>query len=246
MDYTAKTYLKNRDKWGKINILCEEIEGILKQGQKKREDFNKLQSSLMSNIAGKTIDTKIEWGTGMTIVIGKRGIGLKEAYSNKPSWGRHERIILSLRKNKQDMKKLLAKIKKPDKKEIMAWFVKNEIERQGTIKFEKELFKTIIMPNPEDAFKTEKLSVETNEDGDVSIILTHTNKDQRTRNMDIEGNNLDNNMIKEQVYLPCWKLLIKVRRHANKNLKKTSQHLARCKKELEPYWVAHRMEEVLA
>lgn len=246
MEYTAKTYLKNKDKWGKINALCEEIEAILEEEQKKREDFYKLKSSLMRNLAGKTIDTKIEWDTSRTIVIGKNGIGLKDAYSNKPFWTNQERVIRFLRENKNGMKKLLAKIKKPDKKEIVAWFIKNEIERQGTIKLEKELFKTIIMPNPEDAFKTEKLSVEANENGGVSIILTHTNKDQRTKNMDIADSNLADNMIKEQVYLPCWKLLIKAKRHANKRLKITSHFLAKCKKELEPYWVAHKMEEVLA
>jgi hypothetical protein len=50
-------------------------------------------------------------------------------------------------------------------------------------------------------------------------------------------------MIKEQLYLPCWKLLIKARRHALKGKKEAGKRLAKIKKEVEPFWFAEKLAE---
>jgi hypothetical protein len=68
-------------------------------------------------------------------------------------------------------------------------------------------------------------------------------KENTTESYDLNDSDIETNMAKEQLYLPIWKLLIKVKRHANKKKRMLEKQFAKIKKETEPYWVAERIGE---
>lgn len=246
MKYSVDIYLRSRRKWERINILLGDISDIERERKATCTEIEQMASRLLKNLSGKTIYTliAIEGNRKEFIVFGKRGFGVVSDFYSR-HYRQHGRgynfqtmrVIDFLAKNKSEHKKVLSMIKKKDKKEILECFVRNsKNEKKDELIFNLPKGKTIKIPDSENAHTLEISSIVLR---DRELFAVTENKDS----ISLEENDISTNMIKEQLYLPCWKLLIKAKRHALKSKRETEKRLAKIKKEVEPYWFAEKLAD---
>lgn len=238
MKYSVQIYLKSQKKWERINTLLDEINETEREERRTEEEIEQMARTLLRNISGKTVHTLIQMGDRREyIVFGKRGFGIVENFYTKGKYSAQTKEVIDfLGKNKGAYKKILPYIKKTDKKEILACFVRNrKNEKKDEFIFNMPKGKIVIFPEKGD----HPLEI-------TSIKMSHRELHAQTPNgstISLEEDDISTNMIKEQLYLPCWKLLIKAKRHALKSKRETEKRLAKIKKEVEPFWFAHKLAE---
>jgi len=236
MKYSVQIYLKSQKKWEKINTLLDEIVEIDREERRTEEEISSIARQLLKNISGKTVHTLIQMEERRGyIVFGKRGFGTESNFYTKGKYSAQTAEVIDfLGENKNAYKKILSFIKKKDKKEILAAFIQNrKNEKKDEFIFNLPKGKIVMFP----------------EKGDHPLEITSIKMRQRElyahsingSTISLDEDDISTNMIKEQLYLPCWKLLIKAKRHALKGKRETEKRLAKIKKEVEPYWFAHKL-----
>jgi len=236
MKYSVNLYLKAKKKWEKINTLLDEIVEIDRAERRTEEEISSIARQLLKNISGKTIRTLIQMGSRREfIVFGKRGFGVVSDFYTKGKYSAQtEEVIDFLGENKSAYKKILPYIKKKDKKEILAAFIQNrKNEKKDEFIFNLPKPKMVIFPeNRDNPLEITSIKMRRRE------LYAHS---KNGSSISLDEDDISTNMTKEQLYLPCWKLLIKAKRHALKGKRETEKRLAKIKKEVESYWFAHKL-----
>jgi hypothetical protein len=135
-------------------------------------------------------------------------------------------------------------IRKPEKKEVLSIFVKNALDEKKTLrKFSMKVGKNII--DPDDMTSSFIDIIRTEMGNSTGVEIKVIKQDGGSFSID-DSDSMSDNMIKEQLYLPIWKLLIKMKRYALKQKRQAGKKFIRMKKELEPFWVLDKLVEATA
>jgi hypothetical protein len=254
MQYSARVYLKNKRKWETLNKLIDEINDTMGETDRISEEMGAFKQRMLHGIVWRTTPTGATYD-GRTVVISKRGIGIgTNNYKGGLRYGygvELDKYTSYLKANKRELEAILKAIKRPDKRGILELFVKNAAtypNAGATIKFTQKTNKRTIFTDRNDMREIAVTEIVAEIDftsNKISIYCTYAD-DEHARNYDLDGDGTDANMTKEQLYLPIWKLLIKVKRHANKHRRTVGREFATIKKATEPYWVADRIGEARA
>jgi len=242
MNYSINLYLKNKKKFQTINSLVREIEDINMEKNNFDRELNDFRDRMIRDLAGKTIKTGVTYES-RSLVIGKCGFGTLDNYSTKSRFHSiDEKFLTFLRTHKLEFNSILAKIKKEEKKQVLSIFVRNAQDEKKTVReFKMKVGKNIIDP---DDMKSASIAIIRTEMGRSTGVEMRAIKDDGGSFGIDDSESIENNMIKEQLYLPIWKLLIKMKRYAFKQRKNAEKRFKRMKKELEPFWVLDKIAEV--
>ena len=156
------------------------------------------------------------------------------------------------KENKKLFNRVLGLIKTEDKKAVLIAIVKStEKEKEFKDDFSIKTNKTVIDPSEMVKMKVFEIRANINRGFELSMKFngmadTTTAKDsipfvKSSGRMGLDDEDLATNMVKEQLYLPIWKLLIKIKRHANKRLRTSEKQLGKLYKELEPFIVSEKL-----
>lgn len=243
MNYSINLYLKNKKKFETINKLISEIEDINRESNKFDNELREFQNRMLKDFAGKTMRTGVTYGT-RPIVIGKYGFGTMSEYRNRAQFRESlvdEEFLVFLKENKLLFNKIKSMIRKPEKKEVLSIFVRNaEDEKKSIREFTMKVGKNII--DPEDMKSIFIDTIRTKMGHSIGVEIKAIKQDSGSFSID-DSESIENNMIKEQLYLPIWKLLIKMKRYALKQKRQAGKKFIRMKKELEPFWVLDKLAE---
>jgi hypothetical protein len=245
MQYTVNVYQKNSKKWSKINNLIVEIDNILTKQQVIKDDITKLANRTLTNLTSKRKDTNnFTWNNRYNdgkLAITTHGFAVKTNYRDNYMT---IDIDLPFIKFLNERKKAIFPLLRIDKIEILKSFIRNLKDLvYAEISFAQIVNKKILMPDYEPEFtkiNVVKIRAVLNENGYLEFELDNM-ADKVNKGIEIiniKPNDFSKNCIKEQLYLPCLKILIKARRRANKDLKKLKNAYTKITKDLEPYLVA--------
>lgn len=238
MMYSINLYLKNKKKFETINKLITEIDEINRERRQFDSALEEMRNNLVKDLAGKTIKTGVTYES-RGIVIGKRGFGTNSQYNEKARFHSiDEKFLTFLKTHKIEFNTIKAKIRRADKKEILSIFVRNAQNEKNVREFEIKVGKNIIDPDDMKSAHITKIIAK----------VEHSRIEMRAYKKDggsfsLDDDNIHENMTKEQLYLPMWKLLVKAKRYALKQKRIAEKRLARMKRELEPFWVADKLAE---
>lgn len=248
MNYSINLYLKNKKKFQTINQLLSEIEETNRERNKFNSEVDSMRSKLFRDFAGKTIKTHVQYNS-REIVIGKHGFGLLNDYERRAKFRESisdERFLDFLRSHRLEFNRLKSYIKRADKKEVVSIFVRNALEEKKTVReMSMKVGKTIIDPDNMKPVRITAIraSIDYRDGTDIDMKAMTENKGSMSLSSD---DSIQENMIKEQLYLPIWKLLVKAKRHALKQRRIAEKRFASMKKQLEPFWFADKLAEVSA
>jgi hypothetical protein len=246
MRYSINLYLKNKKKFETINTLISEIEEINSEKQSVGKALEEMRDKMVRDLAGKTIKTGVTYNS-RGIVIGKRGFGMQFSYSDNSYSDKarfndiDEKFLTFLRTHKLEFNMIKGRIKREDKKEILSIFVRNAQNEKDNYELDMKVGKNIIDPDDMKPTHIVKIIAKIGDSRDLD--MRAYKKDGGSLSLS-DDDSIYENMIKEQLYLPIWKLLIKAKRHALKQKRIAEKRFAKMKKELEPFWVADKLAEV--
>lgn len=242
MEYSINLYLKNKKKFETINNLIKEAYTIKSETHTIEDDITSMRDKLIRDFAGKSIKTGLVVdGRSWNLVIGKLGFGKKSTYSRKADYDISNKEILEfLKNNKPAFNKVKSMIKKPDKKEVLAVCVRNLEDSKSSHEFKMNVNRKII--DPDSMKETLITRIMAKFDSGMNFEMIAYDKNGGSIRIDADDS-IQNNMVKEQLYLPIWKLLIKMKRYALKQKRKSNRAYAKLKKELEPFWVLDKLVE---
>ena len=255
MRYTAKTYLENQKKWGKINGMIKDINELALETLDQRNKIYTLFSRMTQNISSRKKILPIEYkpnshnDTKVKLGLFKGGVCYIHPNSQK---ARAISVSYSLIKLMCEHKNtFLNAIPNRNKREVMEVLLSNMsgFEREGKrISLTRKIGKNILYPDS-NSFKPKhindivaELSIDNNE---IQLFITYKPEKEERSNWleeagkkDISSNSLNTNIMKEQLYLDIWKLLTKVKRRAVKRHKLMKKRTDKLMADLTPILVA--------
>jgi len=249
MNYSAKAYMRNRNKWGRINTMTAEINNIMEETQDTEQAIFNLFCEMTMGLSSRkkelpiTIEESSHWKYKLGIFKG----GFCVIYNSR-SRARAARINYKIIKiiceNKNTIINAVHSKTKKEVLEILIKRLKGFAEGEDTT-ISQSINKRILMPSRDDnrnrVFRETKIKSITCRMGKGATSLSFTISHKKGNDEDtdnIEDRDLAENMIKEQIYLPCWKVLIKAKKRARKKLIKTTKLLNAIKTDLNPIMVS--------
>jgi hypothetical protein len=254
MKYAIDSYLNAKKKWGKINQLQDEIDKVMKDRAEIEEGINSLFRQLMKGIASKKTEVK-------GVAYSREGRQVESnlylspiGFGYVPSWRKRiyscdygKELFQIIAENKD---KILQAIPRGhgDKREIISIFVrvwgKYRYEFKP-IRINREINRNISWfpdngyNDDDDEIRKAKAVIAFVELKDSqSRMGFQFRKGNGTDDYNLDSSNYAKNMIKEQLYLPLWKVLIKAKRRANKELSRIKKIDQELRKEITPFLVA--------
>jgi hypothetical protein len=259
MKYAIDGYLKAKEKWGTINSLLSEINEIIHGREKSIEGTEKLFRELIRDISSRKKAVKgLYWQHNQPFYIFNGGFGFMPTYRHKlMALNTDNELFAFLMKNREQ---ILKTIPNKHKKAILSVFL-NTWKKH---KLDFKPIKTAFTVNKKVVYVSHSGYVSDKQDSPHTIIVksvfTELRDDsikigltvqKKPKNSDdheiydedegINENDFKQNMIKEQLYLPLWKLLIKAKRRAKKELRKVEKMSGEIREQLNPYLVAQEI-----
>lgn len=248
MKYAIDYYVKAGRKYNKINSIIKEIEELI---SKRNEMLNNIIDVFINKItinlsAKKKLINGLKWNE-LPLFICKNGFYHSLIYRKRLNriepdieflnfLSKNKDIIIEYVSNKNSKKKILYNfLIKWDKYKINNYEMGMgiDINREISILDYEEGVKRVFIT---DVFCKICFDKEIR----ITMNYKHINNNNEIENdndyMNITDS-VNDNFIKEQLYLPLCKLLIKYKRNVNKQLRKTKKLL----NELEPYFVAEKI-----
>lgn len=262
MRYTAKTYLENQRKWGKINQMIQEINTLAGDGREQRDKIYTIFAKMTDKISSRKKELPIEieiQGTKIKLGIFKGGICYFRGSGHKARGiGTSFKVIRTICENKTPF---LNAIPNRNKKEIMEVLLNNlsDFSEGKRIVLERQIKKSVLFPIRKGEIHTfeereiVKLVAEVSIDNpqiELYVVFDKGKEDRENHDFmsdkpdgyrKINDTDLSTNILKEQLYLDIWKLLIKVRRRTLKRKKVMSAKIDKIMKDLTPVLVAEEI-----
>jgi hypothetical protein len=250
MKYAIDSYIKAKAKWGRINEMQNELDKTMRERANIEQGMNKLFSEMMNGLSGKKTEIKgvaLKDGTDESkLYMTPKGFGYI------PSWRRNvyvcdsdKKLYETIARNRDKILESIPK-NKQDKKEIISIFIR--VWEKHNYNFEPiriihRINKTIEWiehgySNRDETRKAKAESCFIELKGNDSRIGFVFRGEGDLRDFELEERNYKENMIKEQLYLPLWKLLVKAKRRADKELRRIRTINNELRGELTPFIVA--------
>jgi hypothetical protein len=251
MNYAAKAYMKSRNKWGRINIMIEQINETMEKTIDTENEIFNLFREMTRGLSSKKKVLPITYGKQSQSSQYNQNLGISRngfcyTYVNYPRYrSRIARTDYELIKLICENKDIILRAVSKKKREILEIFINclNGVSERKDVEITQEINKTILIPDRDIknySFMERKINR-------IACLMGKHNTHLELRlivnkvNREIEDIDYEKNMIKEQVYLPCWKVLTKARKRAIKQLNKTNKLLSTLKTDLNPIMVSREV-----
>ena len=238
MQFSIKVYERNKKKWGTLNKMAEDIGKTLRERQDIIDEMEGFMTKQMRGLISRKVSFPSIDYKGNTLVIKKEGFALKHGYSQVSRILPFSFDLANfLKENKMAYNTIVSKIRNKQKKDLLEIFV-NTVNGYKPKDFSMSLkVKKQIMDAEFRTKNADMVSVRTDKTN-VRMTFNYGNEYDS-----LGGDGWDENVVKEQLYLPFWKLLTKLKRHASKEQKRVEKVFTAIKKNSEPIWVAEQIKK---
>jgi hypothetical protein len=240
MQYTVRVYQRNQKKWGKLNDMRQEIEQILSNRNSAINSMTAFMTGQMVGLISRKVQLSDIDYKGSVLVMKKEGFATK--YRPYSHVARHiftsVELLNFLKENKLAYAQVMSKIKNKEKKTLLDIFISTAGNYKiKDISMSLKTNKEIIDGRGFEKKKVNSISV-SSDGSSIKMRFDFGHDSER-----VEMNDWEYNIIKEQLYLPFWKLLTKAKRHALKELASAEKINTQLKKDCQPILMAQQIKE---